>query len=98
MAAIAEIKMSPRTALRSLRKPSSYRPSPVLDFLVPRLYQVPRHASITTSSAAPSTEPQPESLSSNSTSKRRRPLSKEQKQFLDSAVRPTLLLPESVSR
>ena len=81
--------MNPALALKSLSRPSRHCQSPILDFLAPRLYQIPlrlQHAYITTSSSPPSSEPKPKSLDSKSTTKRRRPLSKEQQQFLDSAV------------
>ena len=41
-----------------------------------------------TSAESPKSEPAPEALKSETTAKRRRPLTKEQQQFLDSAVRP----------
>ena len=76
--------MSPTITLRSV-----YR-TPILDFLAPRAYQTifkTQYAAITTSSSPPSSEPKPKSLDSTSSTKRRRPLSREQQQFLDSAVR-----------
>jgi len=78
------------TTMRSVCRPAIKHQLPVLDFLAPSLVgyrQRPRHASITTSAASPASEPDPASLKSESTAKRRRPLSKEQKDFLDSAVR-----------
>jgi len=63
---------------------------PIYDFLLPIFAHSRtqrRHASITTSSASPKTEPSPEALNSQSTAKRRRPLSREQQKFLDSALR-----------
>lgn len=44
-------------------------------------------ARITTSSASPETEPKPATLDAASHGKRRRPLTAEQRKFLDSAVR-----------
>ncbi|PNS19079.1 5-demethoxyubiquinone hydroxylase, mitochondrial [Sphaceloma murrayae] len=46
-----------------------------------------RLASITTSSASPATEPKPQSLESSTSAKRTRPLTPEQRKFLDSALR-----------
>ena len=43
-------------------------------------------ANVTTSAAPPSTEPKPEALHSSTHGKRRRPLTAEQRRFLDSAV------------
>ncbi|KAL8797449.1 MAG: hypothetical protein Q9195_000265 [Heterodermia aff. obscurata] len=64
--------------------------TPLFDFLVPSLSQqlcrVSR-ASITTSSASPPSESSPQALQSTPKAKRRRPLSRDQKQFLDSALR-----------
>lgn len=81
--------MNTAAALRSLYTSTLRRPIPIYGFLVPVITQGhpnTQHASITTSSSAPSTEPKPEALNSSSSAKRRRPLSPSQKQFLDSAV------------
>lgn len=62
---------------------------PIFDFLLPSIHQRPlriARASITTSSASPSSEASPQALQSETKTKRRRPLSREQQQFLDSAV------------
>ena len=78
-------------SVRSLRRPLTFT-QPVLDFLVPRLCQRSlgaQYARITTSSAPPITEPQPESLNSSNPTKKKRPLSNEQREFLDRAVRAT---------
>lgn len=82
--------MNAAKALRSLYRPTLHHQAPTLDFLLPSFINpISRHryASITTSSASPETEPIAKSLDSPSTAKRRRPLSKEQKAFLDSALR-----------
>ena len=85
--------MTPAKALRALSRPFS--PQTVFyDFLVPSLARVASRT-ITTSSASPSTEPQPQSLNSTSSAKRRRPLSKEQQDFLDSAVSKPRFSPRS---
>ncbi|KAG8625212.1 hypothetical protein KVT40_006963 [Elsinoe batatas] len=48
----------------------------------------PRHtATITSSSASPATEPKPKSVEGKTTQKRTRPLTDEQRKFLDSALR-----------
>ncbi|CAF9917570.1 MAG: hypothetical protein HETSPECPRED_003523 [Heterodermia speciosa] len=64
--------------------------TPIFDFLLPslspQLCRVSR-ASITTSTASPPPESSPQALQSTSKAQRRRPLSREQKQFLDSALR-----------
>ena len=76
-------------ALRIVFRPALRR-TPVCDFLLPyskHFCSQRRHASITTSSASPKSEPEPEALRTPSNAKRRRPLSKEQKAFLDSALR-----------
>ncbi|MCJ1352558.1 MAG: hypothetical protein MMC33_002542 [Icmadophila ericetorum] len=76
-------------SVRSLRRPLTFT-QPVLDFLVPRLCQRSlgaQYARITTSSAPPITEPQPESLNSSNPTKKKRPLSNEQREFLDRALR-----------
>lgn len=89
-AATANLRMmNSAAALRSLYTSAARRPTPVYDFLAPCLIQGPSRtqcASITSSSAPPSTEPKPEALNSTSSAKRRRPLTPEQKNFLDSAV------------
>lgn len=75
---------------RSFAYQALRRPSPVLEFLLPSFTRSPfrtRHASITTSSNPPNTEPSPSSLQSSSSNKRRKPLSKTQREFLDSALR-----------
>ena len=81
--------MNAASALRTLSRPQLSRSS-ILPFLVPCLQRlvVSKHprATITTSSLPPSTEPQPETLKTASSAKRRRPLTKEQRAFLDSAV------------
>ncbi|KAI4182790.1 MAG: hypothetical protein L6R41_005772 [Letrouitia leprolyta] len=63
----------------------------VLDFLVPAVVQHPpgrRYASIASSSPSPSPTPsQSPPSKDNATPKRRKPLSKEQRDFLDSALR-----------
>lgn len=77
-------------ALRSIYKPALRSNLPISEFLLPQLALTPtqiHHASITTSSAPPSTEPTPDSLNASSKAKRRRPLSKEQQKFLESALR-----------
>ncbi|MCJ1484928.1 hypothetical protein MMC06_005101 [Schaereria dolodes] len=77
-------------ALRTVYRTSLPHQSPIYRFLTPGLCKVSsrtRYVSITASSASPATEPKPEVLKSQSDAKRRRPLSKEQKQFLDSALR-----------
>ncbi len=82
--------MSTASALRSIYKPAFRSNFPISDFLLPRLALSRHHihyAPITTSSAPPSTEPTPDSLNSSSKAKRRRPLSREQHQFLESALR-----------
>jgi len=92
-------------ALRSVYRPALRLKSPICDFLLPSFASSParrtQHASITTSSAPPSSEPTPESLNSPSGAKRRKPLSKEQQDFLDSAVslpfHPLLPLQSQVS-
>ena len=63
------------------------RPSPILEFLLPNFPVRIRHASITTSSNSPKTEPSPSSLEDPSSNKRREPLSKKQREYLDSALR-----------
>ncbi|KAK4693148.1 3-demethoxyubiquinol 3-hydroxylase, partial [Lecanoromycetidae sp. Uapishka_2] len=79
--------MNAAKALRSLYRQSLHHP-PILDFLLPSFtHSRQSYAPITTSSAPPKTEPTTKSLDSNTTSKRRRPLSKEQRKFLDSALR-----------
>ncbi|MCJ1437641.1 hypothetical protein MMC27_007028 [Xylographa pallens] len=82
--------MNAASALRALSRPQLNR-GPILPFLVPSLARLaaPKlpHATITTSSLPPSTEPQPEALKTHSSAKRRRPLTKEQREFLDSALR-----------
>lgn len=87
--------MNAAFALRSLFRPP-INPSHILPFLVPSLARLAhtkiQHASITTSAEHPSTEPRPESLKHPSSTKRRRPLTKEQKEFLDSAVRPRITI------
>ena len=75
---------------RSLFSPALYRPTPTLEFLLPSFTVPPfqiRHAPITTSSASPKTETSPSSLHSSSSNKRRKPLSKAQREFLDRALR-----------
>ena len=71
-------------------------PTPVFCFLLPsfspQLCRVSR-ASITTSSAFPPSESSPQPLQSPPKTKRRRPLSRDQKQFLDSAVRCLFFFP-----
>ena len=71
-------------------RPASCHSYPVYDFLLPsfahRLSRA-RCATITTSSAPPKTEPSTETLNSQNSAKRRRPLSQEQQRFLDSALR-----------
>lgn len=67
-----------------------HRPGPILEFLLPSFTHSTyrnRHAPITTSSNSPNTEPKPSSLENPSTKKRRKPLSKTQREFLDSALR-----------
>lgn len=67
-----------------------HRPTPVLEFLLPSFTVAPsriRPASSTTSSASPTTEPSPSSLETSTTNKRRKPLSKTQRDFLDRALR-----------
>jgi ubiquinone biosynthesis monooxygenase Coq7 len=82
--------MNAANTLRTLYRPALHHQTPILDFLLPS-FTPPRfrnhYASITTSSASPKTEPTPETLDSQSTALRRRPLSAEQQQFLDSALR-----------
>ena len=82
--------MNTAAALRSIYRPV-FRPNiAISDFLLPRLTLAPSripHAPITTSSAPLSTEPSPNSLNSSSRAKRRRPLSEEQRNFLDGALR-----------
>ncbi|KAF2224057.1 ubiquinone biosynthesis protein COQ7-domain-containing protein [Elsinoe ampelina] len=52
------------------------------------LLEAPRHtATITSSAASPATEPKPKSVEGKTTQKRTRPLSDEQRKFLDSALR-----------
>lgn len=82
--------MNAAVALRSVFRPFDGHGAPICDFLLlssahPRCGR--RYASITTSSASPRTDPAPESLESHATAERRRALSKEQQQFLDSALR-----------
>ncbi|KAI4121651.1 MAG: hypothetical protein LQ347_006783, partial [Umbilicaria vellea] len=82
--------MNAAAGLRSLYISAARRPPRGYDFLVPCLAQGhsrTRHASIVSSSAPPSTEPNSEALNSTSSAKRRRPLTPEQKQFLDGALR-----------
>ncbi|GAM85643.1 hypothetical protein ANO11243_036500 [Dothideomycetidae sp. 11243] len=79
---------SPYAALMAVQMPSCalHRASLVVTRSVPA-----RIARITTSSASPVTEPKPDALSSHASSKpagkRQRPLSAEQRRFLDSALR-----------
>ncbi|CAF9941213.1 hypothetical protein IMSHALPRED_002474 [Imshaugia aleurites] len=67
-----------------------HRPTPILEFLLPS-FTVPQtrihYASITTSSSSPNTEPSPSSLESPTSNKRRKPLSKTQRDFLDRVLR-----------
>lgn len=82
--------MNTEVALRSVYRLSKAHRAPICDFLFPGFGHPQcrrRYASITTSSASPTTEPAPQALNSHVTAKRRRPLSKEQQQFLDSALR-----------
>lgn len=75
---------------QSALKQAFHRPSPILEFLLPSFTHSPfrfHHASITTSASSPKTEPSPSSLDSSSSKKRRKPLSKTQREFLDSALR-----------
>lgn len=75
---------------QSALKQAFHRPSPILEFLLPSFTRSPfrfHHASITTSAGSPKTEPSPSSLDSSSSNKRRKPLSKTQREFLDSALR-----------
>ena len=77
-------------ALRSINRLSALQRAPIFDFLLPSFINTQSHihyAQITTSSAPPKTEPTPQALDSQSRAKRRRPLSREQKQFLDAALR-----------
>ena len=75
---------------RSIFNQGLLRPSPILEFLLPSFTVNPsriRYASITTSSASPNTEPSPSTIDRSSSAKRRKPLSKEQREFLDRALR-----------
>jgi ubiquinone biosynthesis monooxygenase Coq7 len=67
---------------------STPRAQHVFDFLLPS-FSPQQHCRrrITTSSTNPSTEPEPDSLKKTNKTKRRMPLSKEQQEFLDSALR-----------
>jgi len=82
--------MKAAVALRSFYRATNCPRAPTCDFLLPNFAHPRcrrRYASITTSSASPETEPAPEALNSRTTAERRRPLSMEQQQFLDSALR-----------
>ncbi|KAI9813268.1 MAG: hypothetical protein M1827_004210 [Pycnora praestabilis] len=81
------------SALAGIHSTISALRLPVYDFLAPSVISCRHQArkpiqcvSITTSAAPASTEPEPESIKSESSAKRRRSLSKEQQQFLDSAM------------
>ena len=74
--------------LQCLYRPCTAANFQVLDCLAPRLNTCSRPKQITISSAPPSTEPKPESLNNGPSAKRRKPLSSEQRAFLDSAVNP----------
>ncbi|KAL8749829.1 MAG: hypothetical protein Q9184_006651 [Pyrenodesmia sp. 2 TL-2023] len=65
------------------------RAKPLFDFLVPALVHptTRRYVSTTSSPSATSTEAPPSPSQEDSSPKRRRPLSKEQRDFLDSALR-----------
>ncbi|KAG7009131.1 hypothetical protein G7Y79_00003g009990 [Physcia stellaris] len=80
--------MTLQSASRSIRYHQAQ--TPIFDFLLPSIHQRPlriARASITTSSAPPSSEASPQALQSDTKAKRRRPLSREQQRFLDSALR-----------
>ena len=83
--------MSVTRMLRSIYLPNFHSSILNYDFLVPSLHQsiqIVRHASGTTSSAPRSTTTTtPENKTISSKTKCRRPLSEEQKKFLDSALR-----------
>ncbi|MCJ1273948.1 hypothetical protein MMC21_001741 [Puttea exsequens] len=82
--------MSLGNALRNVYRPSLYENTPVLDFLLPSFAQFQpqrRYVSIITSSEPSKSESSPEVLKAESSAKRRKPLSEEQKRFLDSALR-----------
>lgn len=85
----APVAMSIASALRATYRPA-FKTTPICDFLLPSsAYSRSRrhYATVTASAASPESEPKPDSLASQSNTKRRRPLSKEQQQFLDSALR-----------
>ncbi|MCJ1454908.1 hypothetical protein MMC28_005261 [Mycoblastus sanguinarius] len=82
--------MNAARTLQSLHKPLLRLQTPIYDFLLPSFAHTQsriNHASITTSSASPTSKSSPSTPTSDSTTKRRRPLSKAQQQFLDSALR-----------
>ncbi|MCJ1311874.1 hypothetical protein MMC25_005547 [Agyrium rufum] len=84
--------MSIRPVIAGFRRPYTSMSFPILDFLAPCLAQAQRTVPsrcrpITTSSASPETEPKPNTLKEPTASKRRKPLSAEQRAFLDSALR-----------
>ncbi|KAL6721367.1 ubiquinone biosynthesis monooxygenase Coq7 [Lecanora helva] len=81
--------MDAAKALRVVFGPA-FRPSPIYDFLLPKSIHPRsqrRYASIAPQPESPKSEELPRALHTGPTAKRRRPISKEQEQFLESALR-----------
>ena len=82
------VVFSPRVVHRGVQ----HLQPPIHDYLLPSFQRASHYgqrALITTSSSSPSSEPKPQALFKKPKTSRRRPLSKEQQQFLDSAVSDT---------